>query len=85
MASMQTIDTMHGDMVHDAQFDYYGRRLATCSSDRLIKVYDVAGEETTQSAELSGCVMWRGKPPGCVRVCDPAVAAHLHLWWWQRG
>ena len=24
--------------VHDVQFDYYGRRLATCSSDRTIKV-----------------------------------------------
>ena len=23
---------------HDVQFDYYGRRLATCSSDRTIKV-----------------------------------------------
>ena len=24
--------------VHDIQFDYYGRRVATCSSDRTIKV-----------------------------------------------
>ena len=24
--------------IHDAQLDYYGRRLATCSSDRLVKV-----------------------------------------------
>jgi hypothetical protein len=24
--------------VHDCQLDYYGRRLATCSSDRIIKV-----------------------------------------------
>ncbi len=23
--------------VHDVQFDYYGRRIATCSSDRTIK------------------------------------------------
>jgi protein transport protein SEC13 len=39
---------------HDAQLDYYGRKLATCSSDRLIKVYDVSGDETVQSAELAG-------------------------------
>jgi hypothetical protein len=32
------IDTQHDDMVHDAQLDYYGRRLATASSDRTIKV-----------------------------------------------
>ena len=30
--------------VHDCQLDYYGRRLATCSSDRIIKVR-VAGRE----------------------------------------
>jgi hypothetical protein len=26
------IDTQHEDMVHDAQMDYYGAKLATCSS-----------------------------------------------------
>ena len=55
--TVATIDTQHGDMVHDAQFDYYGRRLATCSSDRIIKVYDVSGDETVASAELSGSVI----------------------------
>jgi hypothetical protein len=26
------IDTQHEDLVHDAQLDYYGCKLATCSS-----------------------------------------------------
>lgn len=39
---------------HDAQFDYYGKRLATCSSDRSIKVYDVSGSEYKYLAELKG-------------------------------
>lgn len=43
---------------HDAQMDYYGRRLATCSSDRLIKIYDLVGSEASaepvQIAELAG-------------------------------
>lgn len=26
------VDTQHEDLVHDAQLDYYGSRLATCSS-----------------------------------------------------
>jgi hypothetical protein len=26
---------------HDAQMDFYGKRLATCSSDRTVKVFDV--------------------------------------------
>ena len=29
-----TVDTGHEDMIHDAQMDFYGTRLATCSSDR---------------------------------------------------
>ena len=29
------------DMIHDAQMDFYGTRLATCSSDRLVKIFDV--------------------------------------------
>ncbi|GAB5036639.1 sec13-related protein [Nannochloropsis oceanica] len=32
-----SLDTQHEDMVHDAQLDYYGKKLATCSSDRTIK------------------------------------------------
>lgn len=35
------IDSHHEDMIHDCQFDYYSRKLATCSSDRTIKIFDV--------------------------------------------
>ena len=40
---------------HDAQLDYYGKRVATCSSDRIVKVFDVFGTDGTPvlSAELS--------------------------------
>jgi protein transport protein SEC13 len=41
---------------HDAQLDYYGKKLATCSSDRTVRIYDV--QEGTgvrvQVAELKG-------------------------------
>ena len=30
------VDTQHEDLVHDAQLDYYGCKLATCSSGRLV-------------------------------------------------
>ncbi|CEQ38749.1 SPOSA6832_00189, partial [Sporobolomyces salmonicolor] len=30
---------------HDAQLDYYGRRLATASSDRTIRLFDVEGDD----------------------------------------
>jgi protein transport protein SEC13 len=29
------VDTQHEDLVHDAQMDYYGAKLATCSSGEL--------------------------------------------------
>ena len=41
-------------MVHDAQLDYYGRRLATCSSDRTIKIFEISGEQHTHLADLKG-------------------------------
>jgi protein transport protein SEC13 len=28
-------------MIHDAQMDYYGKRLATCSSDRTIRIFEI--------------------------------------------
>jgi hypothetical protein len=38
---------------HDAQLDFYGRRLATCSSDRVIKVFDVTSEEHSLTGEIA--------------------------------
>jgi protein transport protein SEC13 len=47
-------ETGHEEMIHDAQMDYYGKRLATASSDRTIKIFEVAGEKQTLLATLSG-------------------------------
>lgn len=47
-------DTGHADTVHDVQLDYYGRKLATASSDRTIKVFDVTGDQLTPLATLHG-------------------------------
>jgi len=43
------IETAHEDMIHDAQLDYYGKRLATCSSDRTVKVFDVVDGDTQRT------------------------------------
>jgi protein transport protein SEC13 len=48
------IDTQHEDMVHDAQMDYYGSKLATCSSDRTIKIYNVSENAYELSATIQG-------------------------------
>lgn len=48
------VDTQHDDMVHDAQLDYYGAKLATSSSDRMIKIYNVSGSAYEHTATLQG-------------------------------
>lgn len=49
------IDTKHEDHIHDVQWDYYARKLATASSDRTVKVWKVDGEnEYSLSATLTG-------------------------------
>lgn len=54
--TLDAINTGHDDMIHDAQVDYYGKRLATCSSDRKVKIFNVAGGSPDQrpTAELTG-------------------------------
>jgi len=51
---ISTVDTAHEDMIHDAQMDYYGNRLATCSSDRSVKIFDVKNGTQTLVADLRG-------------------------------
>jgi nucleoporin SEH1 len=31
--------TSHQDLIHDLSYDYYGTRIATCSSDQSIKIW----------------------------------------------
>eukprot|EP01129_Flabellula_baltica_P001065 TRINITY_DN10981_c0_g1_i1.p1 TRINITY_DN10981_c0_g1~~TRINITY_DN10981_c0_g1_i1.p1 ORF type:complete len:291 (+),score=73.90 TRINITY_DN10981_c0_g1_i1:138-1010(+) len=46
-----SFDTGHTEMIHDAQMDYYGKRLATCSSDGTIKIFD---DQQNEVALLTG-------------------------------
>ena len=50
--TLNSFDAGHTDMIHDVQLDYYGRRLATASSDRSVKVFDIAGDQVRASAHL---------------------------------
>ena len=54
VSTQAAFESGHTDQIHDCQYDYYGRRVATCSSDRTIKVFDVAGETQTLLANLTG-------------------------------
>eukprot|EP00357_Protocruzia_adherens_P034315 CAMPEP_0114993370 /NCGR_PEP_ID=MMETSP0216-20121206/12489_1 /TAXON_ID=223996 /ORGANISM="Protocruzia adherens, Strain Boccale" /LENGTH=315 /DNA_ID=CAMNT_0002356999 /DNA_START=63 /DNA_END=1010 /DNA_ORIENTATION=+ len=53
--TVKNIDTQHESMIHDAQYDFYGRRLATCSTDTTISIFDVTQDnEYRKVAKLSG-------------------------------
>jgi len=53
MASTVTsIDTQHEDSIHDVQSDYYGKRVATASSDRTVRILDT--QTSAVVAELRG-------------------------------
>lgn len=43
-----SFDTFHDDLLHDIQPDYYGRRLATASSDRTIRIFALPTDSTQQ-------------------------------------
>ena len=39
MYSAKNIPQDHKDLIHDVSYDFYGKRMATCSSDQSVKVY----------------------------------------------
>ncbi|KAJ1734464.1 epoxide hydrolase, soluble (sEH) [Coemansia biformis] len=40
MEQVQSIPVNHEDFIHDIAYNFYGTRLATCSSDKCIKIWD---------------------------------------------
>lgn len=37
---VHNINAKHNDLIHDVAYDYYGHRMATCSSDQYVKIWD---------------------------------------------
>lgn len=68
---------------HDAQLDYYGKRLATCSSDRTVKVFNVVDGEPSKSGgqTLKGYVSNRSaetRTHVLVLLVTPAPSGRSH-------
>ncbi|XP_003395291.1 nucleoporin SEH1 isoform X1 [Bombus affinis] len=40
MFEAHSINAEHKDLIHDIAYDFYGQRMATCSSDQYVKVWD---------------------------------------------
>ncbi|XP_052816502.1 nucleoporin SEH1-like isoform X2 [Mya arenaria] len=58
----KSIQSTHKDLIHDLSYDFHGTRMATCSSDQTVKIWDQGSDgEWTNSASWkthSGSV-WR--------------------------
>lgn len=48
---MVTIADAHNDLIHDAVLDYYGKRLATASLDKTIRLFDIEGTDNYRLVE----------------------------------
>ncbi|KAH9260938.1 hypothetical protein BASA81_000634 [Batrachochytrium salamandrivorans] len=55
MSTSIITQTGHEAEVHDAQLDYYGLRLATCSGDGLIKIFDVISNQGSSPQVQFSC------------------------------
>lgn len=53
MGTITKFDTSHEDLIHDIAYDYYGKRLVTCSSDQRLKVWDFVEREQVAVWELN--------------------------------
>eukprot|EP00467_Chlorarachnion_reptans_P024118 CAMPEP_0114507884 /NCGR_PEP_ID=MMETSP0109-20121206/12272_1 /TAXON_ID=29199 /ORGANISM="Chlorarachnion reptans, Strain CCCM449" /LENGTH=324 /DNA_ID=CAMNT_0001686715 /DNA_START=325 /DNA_END=1299 /DNA_ORIENTATION=+ len=53
-STSMSFETGHEEMIHDAQLDFYGKRIATASSDRTIKIFELQGKNKALLAELKG-------------------------------
>lgn len=62
MFASKSIPTDHKDLIHDVSYDYYGKRMATCSSDQSVKVWDLGEDgqwQCTASWKTHSGSVWR--------------------------
>lgn len=65
-------------MIHDAVLDYYGRRLATCSSDSTIKIFDVdSSSSTSETHRLTDTLKGHDSAVWCVSWAHPKFGSIL--------
>ncbi|RMZ80510.1 hypothetical protein DV737_g2901, partial [Chaetothyriales sp. CBS 132003] len=60
-------------VAHDAVLDYYGRRLATCSSDKTIKIFEIDGDQHRLTETLKGYVTGAHRHTASLRLTAPSL------------
>lgn len=54
MFEPQEIRSEHKDVIHDVSYDYYGQRIATCSSDQTVKVNSICSRGAWKASLIFG-------------------------------
>ncbi|KAK6185528.1 hypothetical protein SNE40_007740 [Patella caerulea] len=44
-SASKTFPTAHEDLIHDVKYDFHGKRMASCSSDHSVKIWDCDEED----------------------------------------
>ena len=89
----QILQSPHKDFIHDLAFDHYGRRIATCSADRTVKIFDLDenGEWTTSTttggwkAHSSGVTSLSWAHPEFGQLLATSGADGLAMIWEERA
>lgn len=74
-----TIFPDHKDLIHDASFDYHSKRIATCSSDQSVKVWD-----QNEKGQWFCSYSWKvrsSSPPPFQHYCRPRLQTHSGSVW----
>lgn len=82
---LTSFDSGHEELIHDAQLDYYGKRLATCSSDKTIKIFDLQGDKQTLISSIKGhdgpvwSISWSHPKFGCI-LASGSYDGRIIIW-----
>lgn len=58
MVEAHSINAEHKDLIHDVAFDYYGERMATCSTDQFVKVSRSVDGLYYYNYSLNKCILY---------------------------
>ncbi|KAJ3289991.1 epoxide hydrolase, soluble (sEH) [Borealophlyctis nickersoniae] len=64
MNEVTQFDSKHDDLIHDIAYDFYGKRIVTCSSDQKLKVWDL--DEATGEWKINDS--WKGHDCSILKV-----------------
>eukprot|EP00483_Globobulimina_turgida_P007238 UN07252 len=67
-----SFESGHTDLIHDIEIDFYGKTLASASSDRIIRIFEIIGDNHKLIGKLTGHrgpiwkLSWAHPKYGCI-------------------